>query len=234
MAADIGADVDRPEFALGQFDRGKNRALRTAGAEIRRPRRNIVERRKRAGAMRTNVFDAARNGFGIEAARLRRRNEARDTAQQHLRRIVAVCGQAALAVNARVHPAAAQNYVDLLFDVIGRTLLHDQDGTFAGAEFPHVFRHKRISDVEHIDRDARGAVEISKIEPRQSAQQTIGQSAENDNADFADLTGNQLVELLLTNELVRRRQALFDFQPLLREGRGWMRKPAIFEPDWSR
>ena len=124
--------------------------------------------------MRTNVFDAARNGFPIDVARLRRRDEARYAAQQHLRRIVAVCGQAALAVNARVHPAAAQNNVDLLFDVIGRTLLHDQDGTFAGAEGLHFLRHERISDVEHIDRDARGAVEIGKIEPRQSAQQAIG------------------------------------------------------------
>jgi hypothetical protein len=44
MAADIGADMNRSEFALRQFDRGKNRALRTAGAEIRRARRNIAVR----------------------------------------------------------------------------------------------------------------------------------------------------------------------------------------------
>ena len=62
MAADIGADMDRSEFALCELDRGKNRALRTAGAEIRRPRRNIVERCKRAGATRNDFFDAARNG----------------------------------------------------------------------------------------------------------------------------------------------------------------------------
>jgi hypothetical protein len=45
MAADIGADMDRSEFALCELDRGKNRALRTAGAEIRRSRRNIAVRR---------------------------------------------------------------------------------------------------------------------------------------------------------------------------------------------
>jgi len=71
MAADIGADVDRSKFALDQFDRRKNRALRTPGAEIRRSRRNIAVRRKRAGAMRNDFLDAARNGFGIDASRPR-------------------------------------------------------------------------------------------------------------------------------------------------------------------
>jgi len=54
--------MDRSKFALDQFDRRKNRALRTPGAEIRRSRRNIAVRRKRAGAMRNDFLDAARKG----------------------------------------------------------------------------------------------------------------------------------------------------------------------------
>jgi hypothetical protein len=184
--------------------------------------------------MRSDFLDAARHGLGVDTRRLRRRNESGDAAQHNLRRIIAARRQAALAVDARVGTGAAQNHVDLRFDVIRRALLNDKHGPFAGTEFLHFFRHQRIADIEHIDRDARGAVEVGKIEPRQSAQHAIGQAAENDDADFANLAGDQLIELLFANEFLRRRQALFDFQPFLREGRRRMREPAIFEPDRSR
>jgi hypothetical protein len=168
MAADIGADMDRPELALRQFDRGKNRTLRTTGAEIRRPRRNVAERRQRSGAMREDLFDLARNGLRIEAGRLCRRNEGGNAAQQHLGRVIAACRQAIFAMDAGISAGAAQDDIDLLLDVVGRALLHDQNRAFAGAEFPHLFRHQRISDVEHIDRNARGAVEVAKVQSRQS------------------------------------------------------------------
>jgi hypothetical protein len=128
-------------------------------------------------------------------------------------------------------PRSITSDVDLLFNVVGRTLLHDQRRAFSGAELAHFVRHQRIGDVEHIDRDPRGAVEIGQIEPRQSAEHSSGQPAENDDADFADLAGDQLIEFLFGNEFLRRRQALFDFQPFLREGRRRMGKTAIFELD---
>src|SRR5215472_8641074 len=75
MTANIGADVNRSELTLRQFDRRKDRTLRTAGAEIRRSRRNIAERRKCAGAMGDDLFDLARNDWRIDAGGLRRDNE---------------------------------------------------------------------------------------------------------------------------------------------------------------
>src|SRR5262249_16200476 len=49
MAADVGADVGGPELALHQLDGAEYRAFGAAGAEIRRPRRNVTDRRDRAG-----------------------------------------------------------------------------------------------------------------------------------------------------------------------------------------
>jgi len=42
MATDVGADVNRPDFALRELDRGKDRPLWAAGAEVRRPRWNVA------------------------------------------------------------------------------------------------------------------------------------------------------------------------------------------------
>src|SRR6516162_1533036 len=229
MAADVGADMDRSDFALRQLDRGKNRALRTSGAKIRRPRRDVAERGDSARAMRDNFFDLARNCVGIDAGRPRRGDEGGNAAQHNLRSVIAARWQAAFAVDARICAGAAQYDVDLLLDKIGRALFRHQHGALAGAEFLHLFRHQRISDVEDVDGDARGAVEIGKIEPRQRAQQAVGQAAENDDADISEFAGADLVELLLANEFARSRQALLDFQPLLREDHRRMGKPAIFE-----
>ncbi len=118
----------------------------------------------------------------------------------------------------------------MLLDEFGRAFLDDQHRAFAGAEILHLVRHQRIGDIEYIDRNARSAVKIGKIEARQRAKQPVGQSAENDDADLADVAGDQLVELLLADEFLRGRQALFDFQPLLREDDRRMREPAVFEP----
>ena len=75
--------------------------------------------------------------------------------------------------------------------------------------------HQRISDIEHIDRHPRGAVKIGEFETRQRPKKPIGQAAENNDADLANFAGDQLIELLLSDEFLRGGQALFDLQPLL-------------------
>src|SRR5580704_14669862 len=229
MATDIGTDMDRSDFALRELDGSKDRPLRTAGAKVRRTRRNVADRGKYARAMREHVFDAARNFLRVDSGRTSRGKESGDAAQQDLRCVVAARRQATFAIDARISAGTAQDYVDLLLDVVRRALLHDEHGAFAGTEFPHLFRQQRISDVEDVNWNARGAVEIGEIKPLERAQQSIGQPAENNDADLFSLACDKLVEFLLANEFLRGRQALFDFQPFLREDHRRMREPAIFE-----
>ena len=127
------------------------------------------------------------NGIGIDAGRTRLRQERRKPAQQDFGRVVAAARQAALAEHARLDVGAAQDDIDLLLDIVGRAFLDHQHGALAGAKLLHFLRHQRIGDVEHIDRNARDAVEIGEIEPRQRAQQPVGEAAEHDDADLADV-----------------------------------------------
>ena len=125
---------------------------------------------------------------------------------------------------------AAQDHIDLLLDIFGRALLDHQHGALADAEVLHFLGHQRIGDVEHVDRNARGAVEIGEVEPRQRTQQVVGEAAEHDDADLVRLARDHLVELLLADEFLRRRQALFDLEPLLGEDHRRMGEAAVFEP----
>ncbi len=75
-----------------------------------------------------------------------------------------------------------------------------------------------------------GAVEIGKIEARQRAQHAVGEPAHDDDADVGEVAGDHFVELLLADELLRRRQPLIELEPLLREDDRRMRQPAVFEP----
>ena len=70
MAADIGADMGRPQFALHQLDGGKHRALRAAGAEGGRARRQRPERCRGFRLVRDQAARRFRHGVGVEAIRL--------------------------------------------------------------------------------------------------------------------------------------------------------------------
>ena len=74
MAADVGADMRWPDLALRQLDGGKDRPLRAAGAEIRRPRRNIARGGKCGRLMGQHVFDARSDTVGADPCRARLRS----------------------------------------------------------------------------------------------------------------------------------------------------------------
>ncbi len=80
MAADIGADMHRPDLALRELYRGKYRALRTAGAEIRRPRRDVADSGGDRGLVRHHGADTRGDRLGVDAVRPRLGKESRDAA----------------------------------------------------------------------------------------------------------------------------------------------------------
>ena len=95
MAADIGADVGRPQFALHQLDGGKHRALRAAGAEGGRARRQRPERGCGFGLVRDQAARLFRHAVGVDAVRAGRLQERRQAFQQHVGGIFAGLAAAA-------------------------------------------------------------------------------------------------------------------------------------------
>src|SRR3984957_7871243 len=134
MAADIGADMGRADLPLREFDGGEHRAFRTAGTEIRRARRNIADSRHRRRLMSEHLFGARRNGIGVNPRWSRLLQKRRNATQKYFRSVAATARQTSLPENARRNVGPAQDDVDLLLDVVGRTFLHHQHGALGGAE----------------------------------------------------------------------------------------------------
>ena len=130
MTADVGRDVRGPELALHQLDGGEHRALRAAGAEGRRARR---QRPKRRGGFRLVRDQRARfsgKGVGIEGFRLGGLQEGGQALQQHVGRIFAGLRQRTLAEYLGLDVGTAQLYIDRVLDIGRVAFLHHQHGAF--------------------------------------------------------------------------------------------------------
>ena len=229
MAADIGADVGRSQFALHQLDGSEHRALRAAGAERRRARRQRAERGSGLLFVRDQAARFFRHAVGVEAVRPGVLQKRREAFQQHVGGIFAGLRQRPLAEHAGLHVGAAQFDVDRLLDVIGIAFLDHQHRMLAGAEFADFLRHQRIDHVEHQQRHARVAEHIGQPHALERAQHGIGQSAHDDDADIVELAGNEFVELVRADEGARGRQAFLDLELFLAEGHRRVRQPRIVE-----
>ncbi len=229
MAADVGRDVRRAQFALHQLDGGENGALRAAGAEGRRARRQRSKRRGGLRLVRDQRPRFGRQAVAVEALRLGGLQEGGQALQQHVGRIFAGLRQRAFAVDLGLDIGAAQFDIDRVLDIGRVAFLHHQHGALCGAELADLLRHQRIDDVEHQERNARGAEHVRQADALQRAQHAVGEPTHDDNADIRHVAGEGLVELVLADEFARGRQALFDLQLLLREDHRRMRQPAVFE-----
>ena len=213
MAADIGADMGRPDLALRQLDRGEHRPLRAAGAEGRRPRRQRRRAPRRRPACAPHDLARARAiASASMPAGLRLGEERREAVEQHVRGVFAGLRQHVLAEHAGLDVGAAQLDVDRLLDVVGEAFLDDQHGALAGAELAHLLRHQRIGDVEHIDRHARSrrTGRRGRAAPARAAR--CCEAAQHDDADIVEVAREELVELVLADEVARGRQPLLDLE----------------------
>ena len=150
VAADVGADVMRAEFALDELHRGEDRPLRAAGAERRRPAVHLVGRSRPAPCV-------SRCLSGATSARGRRRrqqigphlvDELADAFAHHAAGVFAGHRQHVLAVHPGLDVGAAQDGVDGLLDVVRLAFLDDQDRLLAGAEADELLVDQRIGDVQ--------------------------------------------------------------------------------------
>ena len=199
--------------------RGEHRPLRAAGAEGRRPRRQVAERAPRpAPCGRASAARARRSASASMPAGRASREERGKPVEHDVGGVVAGLRQRALAEHAGLDVGAAQLDVDLLLDVVGRAFLDHQHRALAGAEVAHLLRHQRIDAVEHVDRHARGAVDDrrgraarARAARRWSGRRTTTMPMS------ARSPGMNSLSLCSRMKALRRRQALLDLQPLVHE-----------------
>ena len=117
MAADIGADMGRSEFALDQLDRGEDRPLWTAGAEIGRPRRHITERGDGPACARQRI-DMRGDRVGIDAGRTGAGEKGRDARAGRLRTYSRRCAAGSPCRGRASCCRRPQDHIDLLLDII--------------------------------------------------------------------------------------------------------------------
>ena len=155
VAADVGADVQRPGLLLQQLHRREERPFRAADAQTRRPRRHergeLARRHQRHFAARGAVIGdrpaaARRRPLVEELAAVpgaaRRRCTPRASAALPCRR-----GALLTSRWRRIWFAACSMYS-------GWPFLDDEHGALAAAEALPLLRDQRIGDVEHVERHA--------------------------------------------------------------------------------
>ena len=145
------------------------------------------------------------------------------------RSVFAGLGQHILAVQLRIEVGPAQDLPDRLLQELGRALLHHQHRPLAGAEAHDLLGHQRVRDVEHVGRQGHVAMRVGKAGHGEPAVQHIEKPALHDDAELAILGPQRLVELVLDDELQRRRQPPLQLVGLLAEGGRRMRQPVVVE-----
>src|SRR5689334_19909425 len=90
-------------------------------------------------------------------------------------------------------------------------------------------RYQRVDDVQREDRNACRAERVGEAKRLQRQDQVVVQAALHDDTELALVAGKHLVQLVLGDELPRRRQPYFRLELLLPESRGWMREPVVDE-----
>ncbi len=134
--------------------------------------RNVADGGHDRGLVREHFFHVRRDRVGVDAGRMRLGQERRNPAQAAPPTYNRRCA-AGSPCRARASAMSAPRRMTLICcsTYSGEPSSTTSTARFLCAELFHFVGHERIGDVEHIDRNARGAVEIGEIEPGERAQQ---------------------------------------------------------------
>ena len=153
-------------------------------------------------------------------------HERLEAVAHHAAGVLARHRQHALARDAGLHVGAAQDRVDRLLDEIGLSFLDHEDRVLALRELDDLPLHQRIGHIEHAQRHARAPERVGKADQLEPAQHRVVEAALHHDADVGKVAGEEFVELLVGNELHRRRPALLDLLLLVQVGRRRQRDAA--------
>ena len=205
--------MEGPQFFLNLLDGGKQRTLGTAGTQAGGTGRQVLHQgsdvRLLKGSLQTE-HSAEIQGKG-DILPTGGQNKAGDALQHHLSGVLACHGHDVLAEHPGLHIPAPEHGLDALFDVFRLSLLQDQHLLLAHAKIHQLIGHQGIGDVQTINGDVGIAVNIGEALALQGTNDSVVGAAAGDDAQALVLARKQFIELLLLDELHRRRQPTGNF-----------------------
>ena len=211
-----------PTSRSQELDRREDRPLGAADAEARRPeRQGPAQQALRLGAAGARRLEALARLAEVDVVG-RLGEEFQQAVGHHLGGVLARHRQHVLAVELGVDVALAQDGVDRLLDVVGRTFFDDQHGALALAEIDDLVGHQRVGDVQHQRRDL--AFDFQAVE---AAHQHVGDAALHDDAEVGAFAGQEFVQAMVDDEALGGRLAHLDLDLLVRVGRGRVRDAVV-------
>ena len=194
VAADVRRDMDRSQVLLHELQRREHGALGTAGAELRRSRRQ--------GSVEL-VGDRLPPGVGLREplpARIKRKlrrlggEEFGQAAADDLDRVLARHRQQVLAVDPAADLVSPQRREDLLLDELRLPLLDHQHRALARAEIADLLGNERAHDVERQHRHERVAKGVGETVLLQCTNERVVEPAQHDDAEVVAAAGKRLVQ----------------------------------------
>ena len=226
MAADVGRHMHGPDCGLRKLERGEHRPFRAADAKARRPCGQQPQGCFHVGAARGVAGQPGACAAQVDA-RQTRVGKSDQPLCDHLHRVFARSGQQVLAVYLGLHVQAPQRLRQILLDVLGGAFFDHEHGGLAGAKRAHFLGHERIGDVENQQRQFAGAKRIGQTALLQRAHRRVVQAALHDQPDLAARPLEALVQAMLRDIRLRRRQALRDLEFLVAERHGRVRQAHV-------
>lgn len=162
VAADVAGDLVLADFLLDQLERSEDRTLRAAGAKARRADRNRL-----AEIRQFRLGRIGRQHLARQQVRRVLANEGINAVQHDLAGVFAGLREDPLAFQIRGPAFLVEHGAELLLDEFRLALLDHQNGFLAVAEIEKVGLHKRIGDVEHMERNGGVAADIGQSEALQ-------------------------------------------------------------------
>ena len=219
MAADVGGDMDPPDLALEDLDGREDRALRAAGAEARRARRQCDGERRLAALARSLRCGVRPGNRGqIEARRHGRLQEGREAIADRLGGVFAGGRHQPLAVDAGLYIGFTKYHCYLLFYVFRTTFLLHQNCIFSGAKCLDLAGDEGVDDIEQEERDSARPEGVRQPDRLQAADHRIVEPALQNQADTTQISIEDLVQPMLADIGQGGGKPLFQFKFFLREG----------------
>ena len=126
-----------------------------------------------------------------------------------------------------VEIGAAQNGANFMLDIFGLAFLDHRDGFAASGKGRDLFGHQRIDDIQRQDGNVGAAIGIGETDLLQSTDEAIIEPALHNQTDVVVGAVKNFIELVIANELARRRHAHLEFQLLVLVGDGRMSQPIV-------
>ena len=127
------------------------------------------------------------------------------------------------------HPGAVQRGQHVFLDVLGLAFLQHHHGGLGAAPIGDLFRHQRVGDIEHQQRQRAVAKRIRQAQLGQRALQRVVQPTLQNQADAGMLTWQRVVQPMFDDVGLGGRDAVLDLAFLMRIDHRRVRQLVVLE-----